>query len=318
MSEMLLEARNLYKTFPAAGGKTVQAVSGVSLELRKGETLGLVGESGCGKSTLGRMLAHLITPDSGEILIRGTPVTGMSDRDFMKYRRMLQMVFQDPYASLNPRMTVRNLIAEPLDTYRMHPSREETTRHVLELMDMVGLPAEFLYRYPHQFSGGQRQRIAIARAMAPDPELIICDEPVSALDISVQNQVLNLLKNLQQSRGPAYLFISHDLSVIRYMSDRIAVMYLGKICETGPTEELFREPLHPYTCFLTASVPLPDPHRRDAGTPPLSGEMPSPMAPPTGCRFHPRCPYAVLRCAQEEPELRGSAGGRQAACHLVP
>ena len=318
MSEMLLEARNLYKTFPAAGGKTVQAVSGVSLELRKGETLGLVGESGCGKSTLGRMLAHLITPDSGEILIRGTPVTGMSDRDFMKYRRMLQMVFQDPYASLNPRMAVRNLIAEPLDTYRMHPSREETTRHVLELMDMVGLPAEFLYRYPHQFSGGQRQRIAIARAMAPDPELIICDEPVSALDISVQNQVLNLLKNLQQSRGPAYLFISHDLSVIRYMSDRIAVMYLGKICETGPTEELFREPLHPYTCFLTASVPLPDPHRRDAGTPPLSGEMPSPMAPPTGCRFHPRCPYAVPRCAQEEPELRGSAGGRQAACHLVP
>ena len=316
MSKALLEARNLYKAFPAAHRQSVHAVSGVSVELYEGKTLGLVGESGCGKSTLGRMLMHLIRPDSGDILVRGTPVTGLSDADFMEYRRKLQMVFQDPYASLNPRMTVRNLIAEPLETYHVHRTRGETTRHVLELMETVGLPADFLYRYPHQFSGGQRQRIAIARAIAPDPDLVVCDEPVSALDVSVQNQILNLLKKLQQSRGLAYLFISHDLSVIRYISDRIAVMYLGKICETGPTEEVFREPLHPYTRFLTASVPLPDPHRREEKTQQLSGEIPSPVNPPAGCRFHPRCPYATEECAREEPELRRS-GDRQIACHLA-
>lgn len=254
MSEILLEARNLSRDFPAAHRQSVHAVSGVSLEIREGETLGLVGESGCGKSTLGRMLMHLIRPTSGEILYRGTPVTGLSDTEFMKYRRKLQMVFQDPYASLNPRMTVRNLIAEPLETHRICPDREETTRRVLELMGTAGLPGEYLHRYPHQFSGGQRQRIAIARAIAPDPELIVCDEPVSALDVSVQNQILNLLKSLQESRKLAYLFISHDLSVIRYISDRTAVMYLGKICETGSTEEIFRTPLHPYTRFLTESM----------------------------------------------------------------
>ena len=315
MSEVLLEARHLSKDFPAARRQTVHAVSDVSLEIHEGETLGLVGESGCGKSTLGRMLLHLIRPTAGEVLIRGTPTAGMSDADFMKYRRKLQMVFQDPYASLNPRMDVRNLIAEPLETYRVHPDREETTRHVLELMETVGLSGSYLHRYPHQFSGGQRQRIAIARAIAPDPELIVCDEPVSALDVSVQNQILNLLKKLQESRGLAYLFISHDLSVIRYISDRIAVMYLGKICETGPTEDVFRSPRHPYTRFLTASVPLPDPHRREDRPPILSGEIPSPLKPPAGCRFHTRCPYATERCAREEPELRG-AGGRQTACHL--
>ena len=315
MSEILLEARRLVKQFPAAKGRTVHAVSDVSLQLYKGETLGLVGESGCGKTTLGRMLMHLIPPTSGEILLRGENVTGLDDRAFMKYRRQLQMVFQDPYASLNPRMNVRNLIAEPLETYRMFPGREETTRRVLELMETAGLPGETLYRYPHQFSGGQRQRIAIARAIAPDPDLIICDEPVSALDVSVQNQILNLLKQLQESRGLAYLFISHDLSVIRFISDRIAVMYLGKICETGPTEEVFREPLHPYTRFLTASVPMPDPHCRRERESLISGEMPSPMDPPPGCRFHTRCPYATERCAREEPALR-SVGGRQVACHL--
>lgn len=316
MSEVLLEARNLFKTFPADRHRSVQAVSGVSLELQEGTTLGLVGESGCGKSTLGRLMMHLIPPDSGEILIRGIPVTGLSERDFMKYRRMLQMVFQDPYASLNPRMNVRNLIAEPLETYRMHETEEETTRHVLELMKTVGLPEGYLYRYPHQFSGGQRQRIAIARAIAPDPDLIVCDEPVSALDVSVQNQILNLLKKLQHTRGLTYLFISHDLSVIRYISDRIAVMYLGKICETGPTEEVFREPLHPYTRFLTASVPLPDPHRRGEKRQMLTGEIPSPLSPPAGCRFHTRCPYATKKCAGEEPALR-RCGGRQVACHKI-
>ena len=314
MSEILLEARNLSKDFPAAHHRAVHAVSCVSLELRKGETLGLVGESGCGKSTLGRMLMHLIRPTSGEILLRGENVTGMDDRAFRKYRRQLQMVFQDPYASLNPRMSVRDLIADPLETCRMYPTKEETTRKVLELMETVGLPKEYLYRFPHQFSGGQRQRIAIARAIAPDPELIVCDEPVSALDVSVQNQILNLLKDLQKSRGLTYLFISHDLSVVRYISDRIAVMYLGKICETGPVEEVFRSPKHPYTRFLTESVPLPDPHRRERSVPLLSGEMPSPLNPPSGCRFHTRCPYATEQCAQEEPVLQ-PAGRQLAACH---
>ena len=315
MSEILLEARNLTKDFPAPRHRIVHAVSDVSLEIREGETFGLVGESGCGKSTLGRMLMHLIRPTSGEVLIRGTPAAYLSDRDFMKYRRKLQMIFQDPYASLNPRMTLRDLIAEPLETYRIHPDNRETTRHVRELMETVGLPEEYLYRYPHQFSGGQRQRIAIARAIAPDPDVIVCDEPVSALDVSVQNQILNLLKKLQETRGLAYLFISHDLSVIRYISDRIAVMYLGRICETGSTEEVFRFPLHPYTRFLTASVPLPDPHRREEKTQVLTGEVPSPVEPPAGCRFRTRCPYATDRCAREEPKLR-STGGRQVACHL--
>ena len=275
MSEVLLEARNLFKTFPADRHRSVQAVSGVSLELQEGTTLGLVGESGCGKSTLGRLMMHLIPPDSGEILIRGIPVTGLSERDFMKYRRMLQMVFQDPYASLNPRMNVRNLIAEPLETYRMYETEEETTRHVLELMKTVGLPEGYLYRYPHQFSGGQRQRIAIARAIAPDPDLIVCDEPVSALDVSVQNQILNLLKKLQHTRGLTYLFISHDLSVIRYISDRIAVMYLGKICETGPTEEVFREPLHPSAAGSSpARRKTADAHRGNPKPAVAAGRMP--------------------------------------------
>ena len=316
MSDILVEGRKLSKVFPAPRHQCVYAVTDVSLELHRGETLGLVGESGCGKSTLGRMIMHLIPPSSGEILIRGTDVTGLKDAEFMQYRRQLQMVFQDPYASLNPRMTVRDLIAEPLETYRMHPSREETTRHVLELMETVGLPGEYLYRFPHQFSGGQRQRIAIARAIAPDPDAVVCDEPVSALDVSVQNQILNLLKKLQQARGLAYLFISHDLSVIRYIADRTMVMYLGKVCETGPTEEVFRGPLHPYTRFLTASVPVPDPHRREERTQLLSGEMPSPMNPPAGCRFHTRCPLATERCRREEPALR-RVGGRSVACHEV-
>ena len=316
MTEVLLEARKVSKTFPAEHRQRVQAVSEVSVELRKGETLGLVGESGCGKSTLGRMLAHLIPPDAGEILVHGEKVNALSEREFMKYRRQIQMVFQDPYASLNPRMTVRNLIAEPLETWKMSGGREETIRQVLVLMETVGLPEEYLYRYPHQFSGGQRQRIAIARAIAPSPEIILCDEPVSALDVSVQNQILNLLKRLQASRGLTYLFISHDLSVVRYIADRVCVMYLGKICETGPAEEVFREPLHPYTRLLTESVPVPDPHRRQEKSRTISGELPSPLHPPAGCRFHPRCPHATERCRREAPEMR-NLNGRQVACHLA-
>ena len=316
MNEVLLEARNLTKEFPAGNKKKVHAVSDVSLKLYEGETLGIVGESGCGKTTLGRLLIRLLLPTSGELYIRGEAINGMSDRDFRKYRKQLQMIFQDPYASLNPRMTVRDIIAEPLKTYHACPDKEATTKKVLELMQAVGVPGEFLYRYPHQFSGGQRQRIGIARAIAMDPALIVCDEPVSALDISVQNQILNLLKNLQKERGMAYLFISHDLSVIRHISDRVCVMFLGKICEIGPVHEVYQKPLHPYTRFLLEAVPLPDPHKRNEEIRLLTGELPSPVNPPSGCRFHTRCPYAADVCKTTEPVLR-EIHGREAACHMA-
>ena len=314
MSEYLLEARNLVKEFPAGRGKKVHAVSEVSLQIKEGEVLGLVGESGCGKSTLGRLLIRLVEPDAGEVFFRGEKITGMPQKEFGKYRRQMQLVFQDPYASLDPRMTVRELIAEPLKTYRVCPTKEETTRKVLELMQAVGVPGEFLYRYPHQFSGGQRQRIGIARAIAADPALIVCDEPVSALDVSIQNQILNLLRELQKSRGLTYLFISHDLSVVRHISDRVCIMFLGKVCEIGRTEEVYRIPLHPYTRFLLDAIPRPDPHQRSEQPRLLSGEIPSPVNPPSGCRFHTRCPYAAEKCAKEEPLLR-RVNGRAAACH---
>ena len=262
MSEYLLEARELTKEFPAAGKKTVHAVSGISLQIRKGETLGLVGESGCGKSTLGRLLIRTLQPTSGEVLFRGQSVTRMKDSEFKPLRKEMQLVFQDPYASLDPRMTVRDLIAEPIETWRLCRTREEVTARVLGLLDAVGVPGEFLYRYPHQFSGGQRQRIGIARAIAADPAFIVCDEPVSALDVSIQNQILNLLKELKSTRNLTCLFISHDLSVVRYLADRVCVMFLGKICETGPTEEIYLRPKHPYTRFLLDAVPVPDPSLR--------------------------------------------------------
>ena len=314
MSGLLLEGRNLTKEFPAGRHKTVHAVSDVSIELYEGETLALVGESGCGKSTLGRLLIRMLAPTSGEVLIRGKSVTGMSEREFAEYRKQLQMIFQDPYASLNPRMTVREIIAEPLKTCRICKTKEETTEKVLELMSAVGVPREFLYRYPHQFSGGQRQRIGIARAIAVNPALIVCDEPVSALDVSVQNQILNLLKELQKERNLAYLFISHDLSVVRHISNRVCVMFLGKICETGETEEVYRSPLHPYTRFLLNSVPVPDPRRHIEDTELLEGEPPSSVCPPGGCRFHTRCPYAKERCAAEDPPIQ-ERNSRKVACH---
>ena len=314
MSELLLEARNLTKEFPAGRKKAVHAVSDVSLQLYKGETLAIVGESGCGKSTLGRLLIRLLTPTSGEVLVRGESITRLSEKDFRKYKREFQLIFQDPHASLDPRMTVRDIIAEPLNTYKICSSREETTQKVLELMEAVGVPTEFLYRYPHQFSGGQRQRIGIARAIAADPSLIICDEPVSALDVSVQNQILNLLKDLQKKRGMAYLFISHDLSVVRHISDRVCVMFLGKICEMGPTEEIYSKPRHPYTRFLLNAVPLPDPRRRNDDVKLLTGEPPSPVDPPSGCRFRTRCPYATDICAEKEPVLE-TRDNRSTACH---
>ena len=314
MSDILLESRNLTKEFPAAGKKRVHAVSDVSLQIREGETLGLVGESGCGKSTLGRLMIRTLQPSSGEVLFRGESITAMREQVFKPLRKEMQLVFQDPYASLDPRMTVRDLIAEPIETWRLCQNREAVTERVREHLRAVGLPEEFLYRYPHQFSGGQRQRIGIARAIAADPSFIVCDEPVSALDVSVQNQILNLLKVLKASRGLTFLFISHDLSVVRYLSDRVCVMFLGKICEIGPTEEVYRRPRHPYTRFLLDAVPVPDPGQRGKEIRLLKGEPPSPADPPSGCRFRTRCPFATDRCTAEEPALR-DFGGVQAACH---
>ena len=318
MSDLLLEARNLSRDFPAGHHKLVHAVSDVSVQIAEGETLGIVGESGCGKSTLGRMLIRMIPPTSGDVFFLGKAFSGMNEAEFRPIRRQLQMIFQDPYASLNPRMSVRDIIAEPLETWKICGSREKTTERVLELMQDVGLNEEFLHRYPHQFSGGQRQRIGIARAIAADPSLIVCDEPTSALDVSVQNQILNLLGRLQRARGLSYLFISHNISVVRHVSDRIAVMFLGKICETGPTEAVFNAPQHPYTKFLLAAVPKPDPRERSETAPLLQGEPPSPMDPPSGCRFRTRCPYATERCAAEEPRLQKTAAGTEAACHMIP
>ena len=314
MNGYLLEAKDLTKEFPAAGKKAVQAVSGVSLQISEGETMGLVGESGCGKSTLGRLMIHMLQPTSGEVLFRGKNVSGMNEKEFRPFRKEMQMVFQDPYASLDPRMTVREIVAEPIRTWRLCESREAVTARVLELLQAVGVPEEFLYRYPHQFSGGQRQRIGIARAIAADPSFIVCDEPVSALDVSVQNQILNLLKELKKSRGLTYLFISHDLSVVRYLADRVCVMFLGKVCEVGPTEEVYRNPRHPYTRFLLDAVPPPDPNLRGREIRILKGEPPSPADPPSGCRFRTRCPFATERCAAKEPPLRRD-GEVMVACY---
>ena len=314
MSEYLLECRNLSKDFPIGHGKRLHAVSEVSLQIREGEILGLVGESGCGKSTLGRTLIRLLQPTGGELFFRGENVTKLRERDFRPYRRQMQMIFQDPYASLDPRMDVRALIAEPLQTHHVCATAAETTARVLELMEAVGLPGEFLHRYPHQFSGGQRQRIGIARAIALDPALIVCDEPVSALDVSVQNQILNLLKELRDRKHLTYLFISHDLSVVRFLADRVCVMFLGRICEIAPTASLYEKPLHPYTRFLLNAVPKCDPHARSEETALLTGEVPSPVEVPSGCPFHTRCPYADAHCQSDRPALR-TLGDHAVACH---
>ncbi len=313
--EILLEAKNISKEFLVGKGQRLHAVSNIDLTLYKGETLALVGESGCGKSTLGRTLIRLLDVTGGQVLYRGQDITRMSRKEFAPVRRRMQMVFQDPYASLNPRMTVRDIIAEPLKTHKVCANREETTQRVLELMNQVGVPADFLNRYPHQFSGGQRQRIGIARAIALDPELLVCDEPVSALDVSVQSQVLNLFKKLQKEMGLTYLFIGHDLSVIHFIADRVCVMFLGRLCEIAPKEELYTNPMHPYTEFLMDAVPQADPHKRREHIKILEGEISSPVHPPSGCSFHTRCPYAVDICRREQPKMRTYENGHMCACH---
>ena len=313
--EILLRAEHLYKTYETGKkGRGVHAVSDVSLEIHKGETLALVGESGCGKSTLGRTLIHMLPATAGSVIYKDMDIAAMSDKQFKPYRSKMQMIFQDPYASLDPRMTVRDIIAEPLETYKLCGSREKTTEAVLRLMEAVGIPGEFLNRYPHQFSGGQRQRIGIARAIALRPELIICDEPVSALDVSVQSQVLNLLKDIQKDYDLTYLFIGHDLSVVNFMADRVCVMFLGCICEVADKDELYAKPLHPYSEFLLDAIPIADPHRRKRKRKVISGEIPSPMDLPKGCCFCTRCPYATEECRSIRPELR-DIGGRKVACH---
>ena len=319
----LLEVKNLKVHFPVRHGlfspvrAWVKAVDDVSFAVQPGESLGLVGESGCGKSTLGRAIIKLVNPTAGSLLLEGDDLAKQRGRRLRKRRRDFQMIFQDPVGSLNPRMSVRQILEEPLSIHRLARGTEERKRRVAELLDQVGLSANQAERYPHEFSGGQRQRIGIARALAVQPKLIVCDEPVSALDVSVQAQIINLLADLQKALGVAYLFIAHDLAVVEHISQRIMVMYLGKVVEIGPASEVVRHPHHPYTQALISAVPALD---RDTGRKRivLGGEIPSPLAPPSGCPFHTRCPIAEDVCRSELPPLREITSGHWAACHLAP
>jgi len=313
---VLLEIKELKKYFKV-GRETLKAVDGISLEIRKGETFGLVGESGCGKSTAGRVLVRLYEPSGGEIFYDGDDITKAKGSAAKVLNRKLQMIFQDPQASLNPRMIVGDIIAEGLDIHGLAANKKERQERVQELLKTVGLSEEHAGRYPHEFSGGQRQRIGIARALAVDPEFIVADEPVSALDVSIQAQVINLLKKLQREKGLTYLFISHDLSVVKYISDRVGVMYLGAMVEMTDSDKLYEDPLHPYTQALLSAVPVPDPDvegRRERIV--LEGDVPSPIDPPSGCRFRTRCPHAMDVCAEIVPEMREIKPGHLTACHL--
>jgi len=325
-TDTLISVRNLVKRFPIRGGvlskevASVKAVSNVSFDIRKGETLGLVGESGCGKSTLGRCVLRLIEPTSGQILFKGQDITNFSVREMRKLRRNMQIIFQDPYASLNPRMTVEDILGEPLDIHGVYNSKEERRQRILKLLDLCGLRREAISRYPHEFSGGQRQRVCIARALAVEPEFIVCDEPVSALDVSIQAQIVNLMQDLQKELGLTYLFIAHDLKVVEHISTRVAVMYLGQIVETANAEELYDKPKHPYTRALLSAIPIPDPtYQKERII--LKGDVPSPIDPPSGCYFHPRCPMAQQECRLKAPilrEIKGSSDSpHSVACHFA-
>ncbi|MDU0953961.1 MAG: dipeptide ABC transporter ATP-binding protein [Bradyrhizobium sp.] len=317
----LLSVRNLTKAFPIRGGLlkrqigSVRAVDGVSFHIEPSETFGLVGESGCGKSTTGRCVLRLIEPSSGELIFEGKDVIALSGESLRALRRDIQIIFQDPYASLNPRMTIGAIIGEALTIHGLAASRQKYEERIVHLLETVGLQADHMTRYPHEFSGGQRQRIGIARAIAVEPKLIICDEPGSALDVSIQAQVINLLEDLQQKFGIAYLFVAHDLSVVEHISRRVAVMYLGRIVETAPSRLLYSAPKHPYTEALLSAVPIPDPSVKRKRIR-LKGEVPSPIDPPSGCHFHTRCPIAKDVCSKEVPPLKASAEGHLVACHF--
>ena len=320
MSETVLEVKNLSKYFPIRGGVLrrvvghVKAVDQVSFSVKKGETFGLVGESGCGKSTTGRTILRLLEPTSGQVLFEGQDIAHLSRQSMRRVRRDLQMVFQDPFASLTPTMTVGELIEEPMKVHGLYSKRERKEK-VREMMETVGLDPAYIQRYPHEFSGGQRQRIGIARALSLRPKLIIADEPVSALDVSIQSQILNLMEDLQDQFGLTYIFIAHDLSVVKHISDRVGVMYLGRMVEVAPKRELYGHPAHPYTQALLSAVPVPNPrHKRERIV--LSGNVPSPANPPSGCAFHPCCPKAFDRCEAERPEMIHLGGEHYVACHL--
>lgn len=319
-AENMLEIKNLTKHFNVqsgffGGGKAVvRAVENVSFSIKKGETLGLVGESGCGKTTTGRTIIRLYEPTAGKIIFEGKDITNVKMKPV---RKRMQMIFQDPYASLNPRMTVGDIIGESLDIHGLAKGNDRRDR-VYSLLTMVGLNAEQANRYPHEFSGGQRQRIGIARALAVEPEMIICDEPISALDVSIQAQIVNMLEDLQQELGLTYLFIAHDLSMVRHISDRVGVMYLGKLIELASSDELYEKPMHPYTQALLSAVPIADPKAsKEKSRIILEGDVPSPINPPSGCRFRTRCRYAMPKCAEEEPEFKEIAPGHMCACHLI-
>ena len=320
MADTLVEVKHLKQYFDISTGafstKPLKAVDDVSFSIHRGETLGLVGESGCGKTTVGRTLLHLYKPTAGEILFDGKKIE--TKKDILDYRRKSAMVFQDPYSSLNPRMTVSDIIAEPLDVHKMYATKKEREERVLELMAKVGLNSEHANRYAHEFSGGQRQRIGIARAMAMNPQFVVCDEPVSALDVSIQAQVINMFDELQDQMGLTYLFIAHDLLVVRHISDRIAVMYLGKMVELADATEIYDHPLHPYTKCLMSAVPLPDPKAaRENKRIVLTGDIPSPLNAPSGCPFRTRCPYAKEECAASMPEFKEVQSGHFVACHRL-
>ena len=318
MNDNILEVTNLKKHFKLGRKQVVHAVDDVSFTLQRGKTLGLVGESGCGKSTCARTIIRMYDVTDGKVMLDGADITDLNQKQMKPYRKKMQMIFQDPYASLNARMTVRDIIAEPLVAHGVVSNKSEATDIVYSMLDRVGLTKEHANRYAHEFSGGQRQRVGIARALVLEPELIICDEPISALDVSIQAQVINLLKDFQDEKGLSYLFIAHDLSMVRYVSDDVGVMYLGQLVEVCESDEIYKHPLHPYTKGLLGSIPIANPRlARKKVKSSIEGDIPSPINPPAGCRFHTRCPYAKPQCSESMPPMKDIGGGHFVACHLM-